>query len=53
MFVQPKYAGLLNKGLVSQILGAPPPQPSIASAPSPMGEIPVHLTSGDPAKASR
>ncbi|KAE9396585.1 Thioesterase/thiol ester dehydrase-isomerase, partial [Gymnopus androsaceus JB14] len=24
MFVQPKYAGLLNKGLVSQILGAPP-----------------------------
>ncbi|KIK54843.1 hypothetical protein GYMLUDRAFT_48397 [Collybiopsis luxurians FD-317 M1] len=51
MFVQPKYAATLNKRHVSQILGGPP-QPSIASAPSPSGEVPVHLADGKLEKSS-
>ncbi|KAF5340864.1 hypothetical protein D9757_011583 [Collybiopsis confluens] len=52
MFVQPKYAAVLNKRLVSEALGSPP-QASVASAPSPSGEVPLHLGDGDPAKAPK
>ncbi|KAF9070152.1 HotDog domain-containing protein, partial [Rhodocollybia butyracea] len=52
MFVQPKYASLLNKTLVAQTLGASPQQ-SITSAPSASGEVPVHLADGNITKTSK